>query len=108
MHFIDEGPREAPIVLMVHGNPTWSFYYRNLVIALRDRYRCIVPDHIGCGLSGSVQHFAGMKTSGLIIAVNTDSEASITKNCDYFIVEDLFEIVPILTRQLKSFVGEEQ
>jgi haloalkane dehalogenase len=36
---------------MLHGNPTWSFYYRNLVSALRDRYRCIVPDHIGCGLS---------------------------------------------------------
>ena len=51
MHFLDEGPRDAPIVLMVHGNPTWSFYYRNLVLALRDRYRCIVPDHIGCGLS---------------------------------------------------------
>lgn len=51
MHYLDEGPRGAPVVLMVHGNPTWSFYYRNLVIALRDRYRCIVPDHIGCGLS---------------------------------------------------------
>jgi len=51
MHFLDEGPRDTPIVLMVHGNPTWSFYYRNLVLALRDRYRCIVPDHIGCGLS---------------------------------------------------------
>jgi len=36
---------------MLHGNPTWSFYYRNLVQALSDRYRCIVPDHIGCGLS---------------------------------------------------------
>ena len=51
MHYLDEGPREGPVVLMVHGNPTWSFYYRNLVLALRDRYRCIVPDHIGCGLS---------------------------------------------------------
>jgi len=51
LHYLDEGPRDAPIVLMVHGNPTWSFYYRNLVLALRDRYRCIVPDHIGCGLS---------------------------------------------------------
>jgi haloalkane dehalogenase len=51
MHFLDEGPRHAPIVLMLHGNPAWSFYYRNLVLALRDRYRCIVPDHIGCGLS---------------------------------------------------------
>lgn len=36
---------------MLHGNPTWSFYYRNLVMALRDNFRCIVPDHIGCGLS---------------------------------------------------------
>jgi haloalkane dehalogenase len=51
MHYLDEGPRDAPPVLMLHGNPTWSFYYRNLVLALRGRYRCIVPDHIGCGLS---------------------------------------------------------
>jgi pimeloyl-ACP methyl ester carboxylesterase len=51
MHYLDEGPREAPVVLMLHGNPSWSFYYRNLVVALRDRFRCIVPDHIGCGLS---------------------------------------------------------
>jgi pimeloyl-ACP methyl ester carboxylesterase len=51
MHYLDEGPRDAPTVLMVHGNPTWSCYYRNLVLALHDRYRCIVPDHIGCGLS---------------------------------------------------------
>jgi cis-3-alkyl-4-acyloxetan-2-one decarboxylase len=36
---------------MLHGNPTWSFYYRNLVLALRSTHRCIVPDHIGCGLS---------------------------------------------------------
>lgn len=51
MHYLDEGPRNAPTVLMVHGNPTWSFYYRNLVLALRENFRCIVPDHIGCGLS---------------------------------------------------------
>jgi len=49
MHYLDEG--EGPPVVMVHGNPTWSFYYRDLVNALRDRYRCVVPDHIGCGLS---------------------------------------------------------
>ena len=36
---------------MLHGNPTWSFYYRNLVSELRGQFRCIVPDHIGCGLS---------------------------------------------------------
>ncbi len=51
MHYIDEGPRDAPIVLMVHGNPTWSFYFRNLIIALRDTYRVIAVDQIGCGLS---------------------------------------------------------
>ena len=51
MHYLDEGPRDAPPVLMLHGNPTWSFYYRNLVRALRGKYRCIVPDHLGCGLS---------------------------------------------------------
>jgi len=60
--------------------------------------------YIACGISGSVQHFAGMKTSGLILAVNTDSEANIMKNCDYYIVADLFEIVPMLTRQLKTVV----
>ena len=51
MHYLDEGPGDAPPVLMLHGNPTWSFYYRNLVIALRGQFRCIVPDHLGCGMS---------------------------------------------------------
>ncbi len=49
LSFLDEGAGEP--VVMVHGNPTWSFYFRNLVLALRDTHRCIVPDHIGCGLS---------------------------------------------------------
>jgi pimeloyl-ACP methyl ester carboxylesterase len=48
-HYLDEGKGDP--VVMLHGNPTWSFYYRNLVLALRDSYRVIVPDHIGCGLS---------------------------------------------------------
>jgi haloalkane dehalogenase len=48
-HYLDEG--SGPPVLMLHGNPTWSFYYRRLVLALRDRHRVIAPDHIGCGLS---------------------------------------------------------
>ncbi len=51
MSYLDEGPRDAPVVLMVHGNPSWSFYWRHLVLGLRDQYRCIVPDHIGMGLS---------------------------------------------------------
>lgn len=49
MHYLDEG-RGQPVV-MLHGNPNWSYYYRNLVVALRDSYRCLVPDHIGCGMS---------------------------------------------------------
>ncbi len=54
-HYIDERPNDPhesglPIV-MVHGNPSWSFYFRGLVLALRGRHRCIVPDHMGCGWS---------------------------------------------------------
>lgn len=48
-HYIDEG--SGPPVVMLHGNPTWSIYYREIVKALSPNYRCIVPDHIGCGLS---------------------------------------------------------
>lgn len=49
--YIDEGPRTGTPVLMVHGNPTWSFYYRNLIAKLRPYRRCLAPDHIGCGRS---------------------------------------------------------
>ena len=48
-HYLDEG-RGDPL-LMVHGNPTWSFYFRSLVQAFRDNHRIIVPDHMGCGYS---------------------------------------------------------
>ena len=48
-HYLDEGSGDP--VVMVHGNPSWSIYYRNLVKALKNDYRCIVPDHIGCGFS---------------------------------------------------------
>ena len=51
MSYLDEGPRDGEIVVMLHGNPSWSFYWRHLVLGLRDRYRCIVPDHVGMGLS---------------------------------------------------------
>ena len=64
--------------------------------------------YIACGISGSVQHFAGMKTSGLIVAVNTDPAANMVKNCDYYIVADLFEIIPLLTRQLAAIVNKDQ
>jgi haloalkane dehalogenase len=51
MSCLDEGPRDGEVVVMVHGNPSWSYYWRTLVAGLSDRYRCIVPDHIGMGLS---------------------------------------------------------
>ncbi|MBC8354503.1 MAG: alpha/beta fold hydrolase [Planctomycetes bacterium] len=58
-HYLDEGPNEGvgePMV-MVHGNPTWSFYWRNLIKAFRDSHRVVVPDHIGCGLSDKPQNY---------------------------------------------------
>ena len=57
LSYLDEGPRSDEAVLMVHGNPTWSFFYRNAVLALRGEMRCIVPDHLGCGLSDKPQDY---------------------------------------------------
>jgi len=48
-HYLDEGA--GPVLLMVHGNPTWSFYWRELIKAFRPDFRVVAPDHIGCGLS---------------------------------------------------------
>lgn len=56
--------------------------------------------YIAWGLSGSVQHFAGMKTSGMVIAVNTDKNAAIMSNSDYYVVADALEIIPELTKLL--------
>lgn len=49
LHYIDEGA--GPVLLLLHGNPTWSFLYRHLVAALNDRFRCIVLDYPGFGVS---------------------------------------------------------
>ena len=56
LHYLDEGAGEP--LLFVHGNPTWSFYWRNLILGLRDEYRCIAVDHIGCGLSDKPQDYS--------------------------------------------------
>jgi haloalkane dehalogenase len=53
--YLDQG-QGLPVV-MVHGNPSWSYLYRNLVTRLQDRYRCIVPDHLGCGFSDKPQDY---------------------------------------------------
>lgn len=56
MHYVDVG--EGRPIVMLHGNPTWSFYYRRLMRALSPRMRVIAPDHIGCGLSDKPRDYA--------------------------------------------------
>ena len=55
LSFLDQG--HGRVIVMLHGNPTWSFYYRNLVKDLQDSYRVIVPDHMGCGFSDKPQDY---------------------------------------------------
>lgn len=58
MHYVDEGRRKAAPLLCVHGNPTWSFYWRSLVQGFASERRVVVPDHIGCGLSEKPQDWS--------------------------------------------------
>jgi haloalkane dehalogenase len=51
MHYEDAGPRTGETLLCLHGNPTWSYFYRRLVADLSDRWRVVAPDHLGCGRS---------------------------------------------------------
>jgi len=58
MSYVDEGNNDEDVVVLLHGNPTWSFYYRHLIEALSPHHRVIAPDHLGMGLSDKPQDYS--------------------------------------------------
>ena len=94
MSYLDEGPRDGEVVVMLHGNPSWSYYWRHLVLGLRDpaagkAYRCIVPDHVGMGLSDKPEDGGG---------VRPPADPSPTARYDYTLQSRVEDVATLLER----------
>lgn len=74
VHYVDEG--DGPVVLMLHGNPTWSFLYREVIAGLKDKFRCIALDYPGFGLSSARSGY------GFTYAEHTDLSAAFIEQLD--------------------------